>query len=425
MSSKQSRARSAVIMPVKSKRGPKPHPIAEKPIASAGEWVDPPCFHAALNLHLKRHAETHYQLHKAIIQPEDTFDRVTLRTWAEGKRTPRSVASLEMLARIEQRYDLPSGYFKAKLPHPGRALTGHVLIGVPASEHRRLAWHLPDDFNQRSEAGRAEILAWVRTVIVSGATDYRRYQAAAAKHRYAIRFPTLTGRKSQTRRPVFDEALDEEADADLISFAVDAPPNLANEMQELLRFKTATLTDIGFQRHGVWGEETSAQKIEHLGLMFGALAASSKSAVRGYGVRLPNLCFAMLVFPKVWDWYVQWRERRRGFYTHWELDMLRLGMALARADTGWLRQNPRLAERLQPIEGLISAEDIDEARTDWPRACEILHIHAAARAKEIDRVSRVHRDPFEPILPVLEADSPLGEYRKITEEIIRLMVRIR
>ncbi|WP_265519893.1 hypothetical protein [Nitratireductor luteus] len=36
--------------------------------------------------------------------------------------------------------------------------------------------------------------------------------------------------------------------------------------------------------------------------------------------------------------------------------------------------------------------------------------------KEIQRVARVHRDPFEPIMPVLEAESPVGEYRKITEE---------
>jgi hypothetical protein len=39
--------------------------------------------------------------------------------------------------------------------------------------------------------------------------------------------------------------------------------------------------------------------------------------------------------------------------------------------------------------------------------------------KEIQRVVRVHRDPFEPILVVLEAPSPVGEYRKITEEILR------
>jgi hypothetical protein len=34
---------------------------------------------------------------------------------------------------------------------------------------------------------------------------------------------------------------------------------------------------------------------------------------------------------------------------------------------------------------------------------------------------RVHRDPFEPIMCILEADSPLAEYRKITDEILRRM----
>src|SRR5205085_5438621 len=45
--------------------------------------------------------------------------------------------------------------------------------------------------------------------------------------------------------------------------------------------------------------------------------------------------------------------------------------------------------------------------------------YGLARAKEVERVARVHRDPFEPILPILEAESPIGEYRKITEEILR------
>lgn len=50
-----------------------------------------------------------------------------------------------------------------------------------------------------------------------------------------------------------------------------------------------------------------------------------------------------------------------------------------------------------------------------------MHRHALARAKEVQRVARVHRDPFEPLLPVLEAASPVGEYRKITDEILRRM----
>lgn len=46
---------------------------------------------------------------------------------------------------------------------------------------------------------------------------------------------------------------------------------------------------------------------------------------------------------------------------------------------------------------------------------------ASPRAPEMQRVARIHRDPFEPIIAVLEVDSPVAEYRKITEEIVRLM----
>ena len=101
--------------------------------------------------------------------------------------------------------------------------------------------------------------------------------------------------------------------------------------------------------------------------------------------------------------------------------MLQLGLALARAGTGWLRQSPDLAHRVQVIPGLISQNDLNEAFADWDGTCDRLYKHGLARAKEIQRVARVHRDPFEPIMPVLEADSPVGEYRKITEEILRLM----
>ena len=101
--------------------------------------------------------------------------------------------------------------------------------------------------------------------------------------------------------------------------------------------------------------------------------------------------------------------------------MLRTALALTRKDTGWIRQTPRLAAVLNPVKGLVSGNEIAEVRADWNAACDRLHSFAAARAKEIERVSRVQRDPFEPILPILEAESPLAEYRKITEEITRYM----
>jgi hypothetical protein len=329
---------------------------------------------------------------------------------------------MEILARIEARYSLPTGYFKAKLPHPGRACAGHDLPGIRRAEQRRLAWHLPDDFNRRSAAERAEILQWVRTVIITGSTEYRRFQAEAIKLRYGLRFPALTGRSAprKSRAELKSESRAETEDTDFVSAVIDAPPQLAMEMANLVRFKTATLTNIGFHRSGTWNEETVAQKAEHIGLMFGSIASAPGGAVAGLGVPLSNLTLALLVFPRVWDWYVQWRERRRGFFTRWEVDMLRLGMSLVKQETGWLRQMPELAERLAPIDGIVDQSEVNSAQTDWAGACDRLHSHAAARAKEIERVARVHRDPFEPILPILEADSPVGEYRKIAQEILRL-----
>lgn len=194
------------------KRGMAPRPIVDFPTPKSKVWVEPDTFQEALTLHMARHDDSAWHLYRAIIRSEDRFDRKTIVQWMSGKKAPRAVASMEMLARIEWRYRLPSGYFKAKLPHASRAATGHTkLHGIEPAERRRLAWHLPDDFDDRPAEERETILEWVRTVVISGATDYRRFQVEAMKHRYAIRFPELTGRKRRTslNLDIEDEQLDD------------------------------------------------------------------------------------------------------------------------------------------------------------------------------------------------------------------------
>ena len=408
------------------KRGPKPKAIEEFPTAISDHWEEPETFSEALSLHARRHGESYWHLFRAVTKPDERQDFSTLRSWMNGAKFPRSLRSFEILKRIERRYRLPDGYFKSKLPHRTRAATGHVLRDIGVAERRRLAWHLPDDFNQRPDDEQEIIVQWVRSVIISGTTDYRRFQAAAAKQRFALRFPgvsaSLGSRIDQLN--VHDEPdcqSTTDVDDEVHRGVANAPPLLASEMASLIRFKTSTLSTLGLQRNGVWGEETAAQKIEHFGLMFGALAAVTNSPIKGHGVSLRHLTFALLVFPSVWDWYLQWRESRRGFYTSWEVDMLRVGLALTRQETGWLRQSGHLAKRLRPIAGLASLDDIGRARSDWSATCDAFFKYATGRARELQRIVRVHRDPFEPIMPVLEAQSPVGEYRKITEEILRTM----
>jgi integrase len=393
--------------PSRRRRGPKPKPIIEHPEPLSTSWAEPGTFSGSLALHMRRHGDSCWHLCKAVAGPRDHFDRRTLQSWVSGEDAPRTARSMKILARIERRYRLPAGHFKALLPHPGRA-AAQSLTGISLAESRRLAWHLPDDFMSRAPADRAEILQWVRANILGGTTEYRRFQAAAMKERFALKFRVRASRRTaegaQTR-----------------CGSLEAPPRLQEEMENLVAFKTAALTCLGFNRNSSWCEETASQRVEHLGLMFGALAAPADGAIAGLGVPVERLTFALLAFPKVWDWYLNWRCRRRGFFTTWEVDMLQLGLSLIRAETGWLRQSPKLARRLSPVHQLVSGDDVAAAQADWSGQCDRFCAYALGRAKEIGRVARVHRDPFEPILPILEAESPLGEYRKITEEIVRRM----
>lgn len=396
------------------KRGPKPRPIVEFPEPLTADWSDPPTFPEALSLHMSRHGDSCFHLHRSIRRRGDRFDRKTLQEWATGRKSPNSLVSFEMLGRIEHRYRLPEGYFRGKLSGPSRAPRRDDLPALSASERRRLSWHLPADFGRRPAAERAEILDWVRTVVISGSTDYRRYQRKALKDRFGLRFPPLASLQRNAD-------LDDNASRNTEPGTRTAPSALVRELAALVRFKTATLTEIGVRRNGVWNEETASQKVEHLALLFGALAADTTAPVRGRGVPLDRLTFALLVFPSVWDWYLQWREARRGFFTSWELNMISLGLSLTRQGTGWLRQNPQLGDRLRPIAGLVTDQEVAAARADWDRTCDTAHSHGLARSKEIERVAQVHRDPFEPILPILEDPNPLGAYRRITLEILKHM----
>lgn len=395
------------------RRARKRPPISEFPEPVSLNWEDPASFHEALDLHMRRHKEGARRLRDAVAAPGDSFNWTTIRAWRRGEKQPQSVASLELLGRIELRYRLVEGYFRKKLSHHARAATGARLRGVSASERRRIVWHLPDDFDRRPQREQQEILDWVRRVIISGSTEYRRFQSIAMRDRFALRFPGCMRFVASADAGATD-------DAD-VRDTRSAPQRLQNEMADLITFKMSTLTRPGYQRSGVWGSETAAQKIEHLGLLFGALASASDGRVGGLGLEQGQLTFGLLVFPSVWDWYLEWREKRRGFYTKWEVDMLRLIVALTRKDLGWLRQSPQLADSLCAITGFVPETDVQAARDDWSSACDRMYAHGLVRAKEINRVARVHRDPFEPILPILEADSPVAEYRAITEEVVRRM----
>jgi hypothetical protein len=148
--------------PHQRKRGVQPRPVVEFPEPLWAEWEEPETFPEALKLHIDRHSDSAWHLHRAVVKPHEAFDHKTSVTWTQGTKAPRSVSSFEILSRIERRYRLPEGYFKAKLAHPARAVTGHRPTDVTPSQLRRIAWHLPDDFDRRPPQEQEEILRWVK-----------------------------------------------------------------------------------------------------------------------------------------------------------------------------------------------------------------------------------------------------------------------
>lgn len=169
-----------------TQRGPAPKPISPFPDALFEATDDPARFQDALIYHMRRFGDSYWQLYRAVVRLTETFDSKTLLSWIQGERVPRSVASFDILRRIETRYRLSEGYFKAKLPHQARSLYGHDLGDISPAERRRISLHLPDDFSSLPLTKREEILDWVRRVIVSGSTEYRRYQAARSKEQGAL-----------------------------------------------------------------------------------------------------------------------------------------------------------------------------------------------------------------------------------------------
>ena len=107
--------------------GAKPRAIEAHPAPLFDILEEPTSFADALSVQAKRHGDTYHHLHRAIFRTGDTIDVKTVRSWMIGAKAPRSIKSLEVLGRIEERYRLPRGYFSAKLPDPSRAFYGHEI----------------------------------------------------------------------------------------------------------------------------------------------------------------------------------------------------------------------------------------------------------------------------------------------------------
>ncbi len=107
-----------VVMPapIRPKRQYHRRPIVEFADPLWTEWQDVDGFADALNLHIKRHGDSVRHLFHAVARDDNATNHRTLMKWATGELAPRSIQSLEVLARIERRYRLPEDTSKPSCP---------------------------------------------------------------------------------------------------------------------------------------------------------------------------------------------------------------------------------------------------------------------------------------------------------------------
>jgi hypothetical protein len=374
-------------------------------------------FGLALRDAMRKHGDGVEELHAAVA-PKREVTRRSLKAWVSGAATPRFHRCLDVLKRIEKRYGLPQGHLKNRLLGDQLGLLKQAAAAVSDPERRLLKWHAPQNFDQLPMAKQKEILDWINANVLTCTTEYTKYIKWTTHHNFGLHFVGLEegsyragieGKKRLSKRTAKQN----------IRRNRDAPEALTEEVRSYVAYKTALRPPIGYRRLRRWNDATAILRIKSFKTVFGALSASPRLPLAGYGIPLNALSFGMLVFPAVWDWLFAWRETRRGFVTAWEFGLAHELGALTRRNTGWLRQNPQLAARLTPIEALVSQDDITKARLSWDRQCDETYVYAKDKAKELLYSRRVHRNPFEPILPIVNAESPLGEYKKILDEILR------
>ena len=102
--------------------GRPPRPVVEHP-ESLWDRIDGPAgFAAALDAEMKRHGDSAWSLHKALLVQGAVIDRTTLRAWRRNAKAPEAATSLAVVDLIEHRYRLPAGDLRSRLA-PGRAVS--------------------------------------------------------------------------------------------------------------------------------------------------------------------------------------------------------------------------------------------------------------------------------------------------------------
>lgn len=206
------------------------------------------------------------------------------------------------------------------------------------------------------------------------------------------------------------------------------PPQLAGQFEELRIFKTADIPPYGMVRakpdgrRGIttWEESTASIYDDWFRRFFGAMCQPANSG--GLEIDPAKLTLALLAKGKLAYWFQSWAKKRQGRITNTvAMAVVRL-IGLLDPETGFIPQSPELAATLPLIDGYITERDRLDAAQDWRGFCRRgYHDLIKLNQQLADLNIQVTRDPFLPILPILDSPQPLDFLTKMAAKLAENM----
>lgn len=308
-----------------------------------------------------------------------------IRAWLRGHE-PR-LTEPAVIGRLEDLLNVDRGTLESRIrqsfgPSVYRVDEQVWPSALDKKKHRGLARALlPADFVRRSPAEREAIGIGIRREI-EGEISYRR---------------RLRNKKHWWLKPV--------------------PDQLRSEWEGLVSYKTDPAPRL--PRSTTWRPASVGRNEKILLQLFSAMAMPASSG--GLGIQPEGLSLGFLASTGVLNWYLKWLADRypEGLPAGVKTDLSLISLLTA-AETrtraglptgvkGYLHYNPGLAQRLVPIPSVLGEDEISLLCTPegWRDGLSLVHLHTRSTLNNKRFGLRKERDPFAPILPILEMDRPL------------------
>jgi ribosome-binding protein aMBF1 (putative translation factor) len=321
----------------------------------------------------------------------------SLRAWYEGSETP-SLLSVRSLERMEALFKISAGTLVNKISglRSGKRFRISDLPSFlqqnPDLFHR-VSKHLPDKFCTLTLEEQKKTVESIRTHILRGGDEYGQHLLTITRLPYRLR---------------------------------EWPGQVRAEFDFYADFKMAEKVPLGMQRNGKWRPTTKVKSEMDLAYLLGAIclpADAEDERLRGLSFPKSQLTLALLVCPTLIDWYIKFRCEARNQYTEYPIGLLQDFISMLRPGTGWLRQNPHLAARLQPFAGnithYISQDLVRRAQSDWHGVCDEAIKEYKELISNIKPRAIVARDPFHRIEGLLAFDNPMEPLGILIQEMKR------